>query len=62
MNKKILLFFILTLIFISATVIADDDGVIEPINCSQNFYVGLSIGIISGIIFSRVVIRKVIKK
>ena len=60
MKKIILGIILITIILIGNTVYADDDAT-DEINCSQNFYVGLSIGIIAGIIFSRVVIRKVIK-
>jgi len=62
MNKKILVLGIILIIsFIGNIVSADDDIIDEPNNCSNNFFIGLSIGIIAGIIFSRVVIRKVIK-
>ena len=60
MKKIILGIILITIILIGNTVYADDDAT-DEINCSKNFYVGLSIGIIAGIIFSRVVIRKVIK-
>ena len=61
MNKKILVLGIILLISFIGNIVSADDDATDEINCSQNFYIGFCAGIFFGIIFSRVVIRKVFK-